>query len=175
MIRYAVAPADKRRTKRRDAADVVPGVSSPMTQALLYAGWIASRLGWRRYQTVDHLAKGRMRLKLEGRYEMVDLLVEPVETSEIPPGELISVRLRSLGETGAAEFIVDRTGDTATVATNADGMTALLRTVTMEPPTEAEVLSAELVADRKDPVFEAALRAAAVFLDAARSSESGAA
>ena len=147
---------------------VAPGVASPMSQALLYAGWIASRLGWRRYQTVEPLDGGRMRLRLEGRYEMVDLLIEPVESNDILPGDLVSVRLRSLGETGAAEFIVDRSGDKATVATNADGMTALLRTVTMEPLTEAELLSTDLVVDRKDAVFESALRAAAVFLDAGR-------
>ena len=37
----------------------------------------------------------------------------------------------SLGETGAAEFIIDRDGDDAMLATNADGMTALLRRVPM--------------------------------------------
>ena len=42
----------------------------------------------------------------------------------------------------------------------------------MEPLTEAELLSTDLVADRKDPVFESALRAAAVFLDAARTATS---
>ena len=41
---------------------------------------------------------------------MVDLLVEPTITDDVRPGELLSVRLRSLGETGAAEFIVDREG-----------------------------------------------------------------
>lgn len=167
IIRYAVPPSHGRR-RQRDAADVAPGVASPMSQALLYAGWIASRLGWRRHATVEALDGGRMRLRLEGRYEMVDLLIEPLETGDVLPGDLVSVRLRSLGETGAAEFIVDRDRDTATVATNADGMTAQLRTVTMEPLTEAELLSTDLVADRKDPVFESALRAAAVFLDAAR-------
>jgi hypothetical protein len=40
----------------------------------------------------------------------------------------------------------------------------------MEPITEAEVLSADLVVDRNEPVYESALRAAAVFLDAARTS-----
>lgn len=168
IIRYAVPPSRGRRRRQADAADVAPGVASPMSQALLYAGWIASRLGWRRYQTVEALDGGRMRLRLEGRYEMIDLLLEPVERTDVLPGDLVSVRLRSLGETGAAEFIVDRSGDTATVATNADGMTALLRTVTMEPLTEAELLSTDLVVDRKDTVFESALRAAAVFLDAAR-------
>ncbi|HET7685991.1 MAG TPA: glucose-6-phosphate dehydrogenase assembly protein OpcA [Candidatus Limnocylindria bacterium] len=171
-VRYAVAPP-RSRGRRRDRTDVAPGVRSPLAAPLLYAGWIASRLGWRRHRTVDPLRGGRLRLRLEGRYEMVDLLIEPVETADVPPGELVSVHLGSLGETGAAEFIVDREGDLATVASNADGMTALLRRVTMEPISEAEVLSADLVMDRNEPVFESALRAAAVFLDAARSSSDG--
>ena len=150
---------------------MAPSVAAPITQPLLFAGWIASRLEWKRDSAQEMLSDGRMRLRLEGRYEMVDLLIEPLETGDVPPGDLLSVRMRSLGETGAAEFIVDRDRDTATVATNADGMTAQLRTVTMEPMTEAELLSTDLVADRKDPVFESALRAAAVFLDAARAVE----
>ena len=40
----------------------------------------------------------------------------------------LSVRLRPHGETGAAEFIVDRPDAEATVVTNADGMTANLET-----------------------------------------------
>jgi hypothetical protein len=47
-------------------------------------------------------------------------------------------------------------------------MTALLRRVNMEPSTEAELLAADLVSDRHDPIYEEALRAAAVFLAAAR-------
>jgi len=38
----------------------------------------------------------------------------------------------------------------------------------MEPSTEAELLAADLVRDRHDPIYEEALRAAAVFLAAAR-------
>ena len=30
-----------------------------MAQALLYAGWIATRLGWRRYRTLRPLRMGR--------------------------------------------------------------------------------------------------------------------
>ena len=95
---------------------------------------------------------------------MVDLHVEPVATDDVAPGELISVRLSSLGETGAAEFIIDRTGDDAVVATNADGMTALLRRVAMETPSESELLSAQLTMDAADPVYEMSLRSAAIML-----------
>ena len=173
-IRYAVPVAGRRRgrpRRRAEAEVLLPGVSSPLAGPILYAGWIASRLGWRRYATSLPLADGRLHLKLEGRYEMVNLVVEPVATAELPPGELISVRLRAFGETGAAEFIIERSADEAVVASNSDGMTALLRRMPMERPTESELLAADLVSLRHDPVHEAALRAAAVFLASARQVE----
>jgi glucose-6-phosphate dehydrogenase assembly protein OpcA len=165
-IRYAVGPAGSRAPA--NDGDVAPGVSAPETQALLYAGWIATRLGWRRHRTISPLDGGGFRLRLEGRHEMVDLDVEPMETRDVAPGELLSVRLGSLGETGAAEFIIDRDGEDAMVATNADGMTALLRRVAMEVPGEPELLSVQLTLDAADAVYEDALRAAAILLASAR-------
>lgn len=172
VIRYAVAPPGKSagRRARPDAGDAAPGVTSPLAAPILYAGWLASRLTWRRHRVIAPLAAGGMRLLLESEYEMVDLRLEAVPTADDPPGELISVRLLVRGEVGAAEFIIDRSGDEATVATNADGMTARLRRMTMDRPTESELLALDLVTDRHDPIYEGALRAAAIFLDAARQS-----
>jgi len=142
-----------------------------MAQAVLLAGWLAARLEWRRYKTLEWLDGTGFRLRLEGRHEMVDLHIQPEPTDSLTPGELTSVHLRAYGETGAAEFIIDRSADEATVATNADGMTALLRQVVMESSRPAELLSAQLTANPKDPVYESALRAAVIFLAAARSGE----
>jgi glucose-6-phosphate dehydrogenase assembly protein OpcA len=164
-LRYAVAPPG---AAAPTEAEVAPGVAAPMAQPLLFAGWIATRLGWRRDRTLEPLADGRLRLRLEGRYEMVDLLIEPVETDTLRPGELTALSLRALGEAGAAEFIVDRAGDEATVATNADGMTALLRRVNMQPSTEPELLQAQLAVDSADLVYEDALRAGAIILASSR-------
>jgi glucose-6-phosphate dehydrogenase assembly protein OpcA len=165
-IRYAVAPPASQRHDEDE--EIAPGVVAPMAQALLYAGWIATKLGWRRHATVAHLDDGAFALRLEGKHEMIDLEVSPVVTDDLRPGDLVSVRLRSLGETGAAEFIIDREGDDATVATNADGMTALLRRMGMESPREHELLSSQLTMDVVDPVYEDALRAAAILLASAR-------
>lgn len=165
-VRYAMSPPSSRR--HDDDDEVAPGVASPMAQALLYAGWIATRLGWRRHKTLERLADGGFRLRLEGKHEMVDLLLKPEVTDAVRPGELLSVRLRSLGETGAAEFIIDRDADDAVVATNADGMTALLRRVAMGAPREADLLSSQLTMDVVDPVYEDALRAGAILLACAR-------
>lgn len=166
LITYAVPPPTSDR--HDEDLEVAPGVHAPMSQALLYAGWIATRLAWKRYRTVEALADGGFRLRLEGRHEMVDLVLKPAVTDEVRPGDLLSVRLRSLGETGAAEFIIDRNADHAVVATNADGMTALLRRVSMESPSEAELLSSQLTMDVADPVYESAVRAAAILLASSR-------
>ena len=165
-VRYAVAPPASTRDHEED--HVAPGVAAPMVQSLLYAGWIATRLGWKRHRTLEPLADGAFDLRLEGRHEMVDLRVEPVVTDDAAPGDLLSVHLGSLGETGAAEFIIDRDGEDAMVATNADGMTALLRRVPMVMPSESELLSAQLTLDAADPVYEDALRAAAILLACSR-------
>jgi glucose-6-phosphate dehydrogenase assembly protein OpcA len=165
-IQYAVPPPASDR--HDEDQEVAPGVASPMAQPLLYAGWIATRLGWKRYRTTQPLDGAGFRLRMEGKHEMVDLVVEPVVTDAVRPGELMSVRLRSLGETGAAEFIVDRDGEDAMVATNADGMTALLRRVSMDAPRESELLSSQLTVDRADRVYEDALRAAAILLASSR-------
>ena len=173
-IRYAVPKARPRRGRPRrlsDAAALQPGIASPLAGPILYAGWIASRLEWRRYATSLPLSDGRLHLKLEGRHEMVNLVIEPVETAELVPGELLSVRLRAFGETGAAEFIIERSADEALVASNCDGMTALLRRMPMDQPTEPELLAADLVSLRHDPTYEGALRAAAIFLASARQVE----
>jgi len=164
VIRYAADPG-------ADAAPPPPGCRSPLAQALLFAGWIASRLAWKRYRTDQPLVDGRLHLTLEGKYEMVELRIEPEAASGLPPGELLSIRLASLGETGAAEFIIDRDGAEAVVASNADGMTALLRRVHVEPPSESELLATSLVADRREEVYEQSLRSAAILLASARAEE----
>lgn len=154
-LRYALAPSGST-------------VSSPMAAALLYAGWIATRLGWRRHRTIEALADGGFRLVLEGKHEMVELDVRGTETDAVPAGELLSVRLASRGETGAADFIIDRDGDDAVVATNADGMTALVRRVPMASRTDAELLSAQLAMDSVDAAYEDAMRAAVILLASAK-------
>jgi glucose-6-phosphate dehydrogenase assembly protein OpcA len=170
LIKYALPP-EASGGPAPDASDPTPGVDSPIAQAILYASWIASRLDWKRYSTVQPLEGGRMVLTLEGRYAMVELNIEGVPSDQVPAGDLLSVRLRAHGETGAAEFIVDRVADEAIVASNADGMTAQLRRVRMELPSESELLASSLVTDRHDDVYEAAVRAAAIFLSAARPAE----
>ena len=169
-IQYALPPTGGT-SPAWDPDDPAPGAVSPIAQAMLYASWVASRLTWKRHSTSEPLKEGQLGLTLEGRYAMVELQITGVPTADAPPGDLLSVRLRAHGETGVAEFIVDREGDEAIVASNADGMTAQLRRVRMEQPLESELLAGSLVADRHDEVYEEAIRAASIFLAAARPAE----
>ncbi len=147
------------------------GGTGSLAESMLYAGWIASRLEWRRHTTAQPLRDGTLRLVLEGRYAMVDLDVAAVDAPNVPLGELVSVHLQARGEMGAAEFILDREENEAVMVSNADGMTALLRRVRMDPPSESELLAGSLMSDNREPVYEAAVRAAAIFLAAAREPE----
>ena len=56
-----------RRGTTRTTGRSAPGVAAPMAQALLYAGWIATRLGWRRHRTVEPLRDGGFRLDSRGQ------------------------------------------------------------------------------------------------------------
>jgi glucose-6-phosphate dehydrogenase assembly protein OpcA len=170
IIRYALPP-EAGEAPNPEPRFPAPGVANPIAQSILYASWIASRLDWKRHSCDRPLEDGSMTLTLEGRYAMVELRIEGVPSDIAPEGDLLSVRLRALGETGAAEFIIDRDADEAIAASNADGMTAQLRRVRMELPTDSELLSSSMVTGRHEPVYEAAVRAAAVFLSAARPTE----
>lgn len=166
-IQYAV-PDPSSKSGTMPGHETVIGSASPEAQAVLYAGWIATRLAWRRAQSKEPTTFGGVRIGLEGRYEMVDLAIDPVPTNALPPGELLAVRLRAFGEAGSAEFIIDRPADEATIVTNADGMTALLRRIPLAAESEADVLRRQLVLDQRDPIYEDALRAAGILLAAAR-------
>ena len=48
--------------------------------------------------------------------------------------------------------------------TNADGMTANLRRIPLEPESETDVLRRQLVLDQRDPVYEDARAAAAILI-----------
>jgi glucose-6-phosphate dehydrogenase assembly protein OpcA len=168
IIKYAVPEPGPGNGTDGPAGEILPGVRSPAAGALLYAGWIATRLAWKRAAWREPMSEGGRRLVLEGRYEMVDLVIDPVPTSELPAGELLSVRLRAFGEAGSAEFIVDRFGPEATIASNADGMTANLRRIPLLPESEAEVLRRQLALDQRDLTYEDALRAAAILAATSR-------
>ncbi len=140
--------------------------AGPSAAAYLYAGWLATRLGWRRVHRTDDGPGDHLRL--EGQYQMIEINLVPEANSEHRPGEILHLRLRAHGEAGSAEFLVDRTDDLAAVVSNEDGMTARMRHMVLPDESDADVLRRQLSAGHRDLVYEDALRAAAILLGEAR-------
>jgi glucose-6-phosphate dehydrogenase assembly protein OpcA len=141
-------------------------VASPEAGPLLFAGWLATRLGWRRASRMPE--GGGLHLRLEGAYQMVEMLLQPQPSPDHRPGEITGLHLRAHGETGSAEFVVERRGGVATLASNADGMTARLRHAVLADEADPALLRRQLGAGRRDHVYEDAVRAAAILLAEAR-------
>ena len=155
-IKYAVPDAS---TSAPDA-----GSRSPAAGALLYAGWIATRLGVAARRVAGATGGGRDPAVSRGTLRDGGARHRAGADRRRSTGR---ARLRS--DSGAwrdGRRRVHRRparcrGD---VVTNADGMTANLRRIPLEPESETDVLRRQLVLDQRDPVYEDALRAAAILI-----------
>jgi glucose-6-phosphate dehydrogenase assembly protein OpcA len=139
---------------------------SGFTSALLYAGWLGSRLNWR---TPGELLPVRgdlnvwratLRAGAAGRQREVTLTLRPT-SRPLAASTLLDVRLAADG--GKAGFFTVERLDTDEISTTSDSpdMRSMVRTVFAPVPDEADLLGDELRLFGRDPVFEAALAFAA--------------
>jgi glucose-6-phosphate dehydrogenase assembly protein OpcA len=136
---------------------------SNRAQALLLAGWLASRLGWTPTE-MERLRDGyRLRAKRRGGSVEIRIAISTQSTSG-----LRSVRLkRETARQSAAFAIVAGEHDTAQMSVQIDGQDVYARTARIERLTEAELLATELDMTVVDTVFEEALGVAAAFVRSA--------
>lgn len=139
-----------------------PGLSS----ALLYAGWLGSRLGWRTPGELlpvrgdPNVWRATLRAGSSGQQREVAVTLRPT-ARPLAASTLLDVRLAAdNGKAGI--FKVDRL-DENEISTTSDvpGTPSTARTVFTPLPEEADLLADELRAFSRDPVFEAALSFAA--------------
>lgn len=133
---------------------------SGVSQALLYGGWLGSRLGWRGTGAARREADGGMRATLEREGGPVRLIFRPAAAAGAEG--LVGVSLL-VERDPPARFRLDLAADGVCVVTEAElaGRPPLSRTVCVEQPAEAALIRQELRLPGRDPVFEDALRAAA--------------
>ena len=133
---------------------------SGVSQALLYAGWLGSRLGWRGTGAARREERGGMRATLEREGGTVRLLFRPAAT---PTTEGL-VGISILVEDPPARFRLHLAADGVCVMSEAElaGRPPLSRAVCVEGPDEAALIGQELRLPGRDPVFEDALRVAAI-------------
>ena len=145
---------------------VAPGAAANPVQALLYAGWVASRLDWKfegAEQGNDNTAFD-LHLRQEGHPVIVR--IQPVAATDdtAPSGGISEVRLIAT-RPGQAEFHITRNAaaQCATTTVSLGGAEPTVRTMIYIEPNEADLLNQELEMFDHDLVFEQALHMAALF------------
>ncbi len=139
---------------------------SGFSSALLYAGWLGSRLNWRTpgellpVRGEPNAWRATLRAGSAGQQREVTLTLRPT-ARPLAASTLVEVRLAASGGQGA-NFTVERldAGEIATTSHSAD-LPAMVRTVFSPLPHEADLLAEELRGFGHDPIFEAALELAA--------------
>jgi glucose-6-phosphate dehydrogenase assembly protein OpcA len=139
---------------------------SGFSSALLYAGWIGSRLNWRTPGELlpvrgdPNVWRATLRAGATGHQREVTLTLRPT-ARPLAASTLLDVRLAADGGKGGF-FTVERLdSDEISTASASPETPNLVRTVFSPIPTEAELLAEELRIFGRDPVFEAALAFAA--------------
>jgi glucose-6-phosphate dehydrogenase assembly protein OpcA len=139
---------------------------SGFTSALLYAGWLGSRLHWRTPGELlpvrgdPNVWRATLRAGAAGKQREVTLTLRPT-TRPLAASTLLDVRLAADG--GRAGFFTVERLDDDEISTTSDSpeMPSMVRTVFAPIPTEADLLGEELRDFGRDPIFEAALAFAA--------------
>ncbi len=129
------------------------------TQALLIAGWLASRLDWRiERQTNEANQTLFFARKADG--SAVSLELERVERPEMRPGRLARVELKSTQNN--ASFVVQRAENGLHLETHAmtEGRPCPGRTLPVRNRSTAELLAREMEILANDTTYEAAVRVA---------------
>jgi glucose-6-phosphate dehydrogenase assembly protein OpcA len=139
---------------------------SGFSSALLFAGWLGSRLNWRTPGELlpvrgdANVWRATLRAGAAGRQREVTLTLRPT-AKPLAASTLLDVRLAADG--GKAGFFTIERLDAAEISTTSDSseMPNMVRTVFAPIPDEADLLAEELRTFGRDPVFEAALAFAA--------------
>lgn len=139
---------------------------SGFSSALLYAGWLGSRLNWRTPGELlpvrgdPNVWRATLRAGTTGRQREVTLTLRPT-ARPLAASTLLDVRLAADG--GKAGFFTVERLDSDEISTTSSSpeIPNLVRTVFSPIPSEAELLAEELRIFGRDPVFEAALAFAA--------------
>jgi glucose-6-phosphate dehydrogenase assembly protein OpcA len=161
MAGFFDVPAHRSELARLDRVEVdalAPHGADLPVQPLLLAGWLASRLGWRRLGPLKRGPDGAARAAFEGPRRGIELAVR-IKVLDAPQRDRIEA-IRLVCSEGPACFSLRRSEDRGHLEAGAElaGLGQCGRVVRIEEAGEAELLSHELELLRGDRVYEAAVR-----------------
>jgi glucose-6-phosphate dehydrogenase assembly protein OpcA len=139
-----------------DGRDIHP------SQALLFVGWLASRLGWRPLDALAPSEAGGLLFAIaRADGERVMVRVRPRFERGVDEGDLSGIRLQADRSGHRAEFVVKRQPDARhqTASVHLDGERRWERTVPLPSPEIVELIGEELAILGSDRTYEEALRA----------------
>jgi glucose-6-phosphate dehydrogenase assembly protein OpcA len=166
-------------------------------QALLLAGWLASRLGWQPVEPVYQMLRAdgnsppAAQLSLVCAGDLVSMLLRPIEHASDVPGDLLAVKLEvpgadpdgppeatfevSMSVPGEGDYEHEPEYDYAHASINVEiaGTSPTRRSVHMEKPIRAMLLDRELEVFSNDKVYEDALAMAGLFIRGTGKKEEG--
>lgn len=137
-----------------DGRDIHP------SQALLFVGWLASRLGWRPLETLAPSEAGGLLFAIARRDgARIMVRVRPRFERGLEEGDISGIRLQATGGNERADFVVKRQPSprhqTATVLLN--GERRWERTMPLPSPAIVELIGEELSILGSDRIYEQAL------------------
>jgi glucose-6-phosphate dehydrogenase assembly protein OpcA len=149
-------------------------------QALLLAGWLASRLKWEPVEPVHELVRSTRgegpastRLHLRQAKRRVIIELNPGPRRSLTPGDVTGIRLEALkgdagdGEEVEAAFWIalsDREDECAWIGVEVEELDPTRRHVQIDPISRADLLDIELEAFSRDRIYEEALAVAGTFI-----------
>jgi len=134
------------------------GAETNPTKALLYSGWLASRLGWEAVRDLRRLGRDTM---LVMRHGEIPVIVEcnARNTDAVPNGDLLTVTITADPGDGTMIFHLDRSEERhsfhATITH--DGQTTDERTLPREERAPGDIVCDLVGSVRRDAVYEQAL------------------
>lgn len=137
-----------------DGRDIHP------SQALLFVGWLASRLGWRRAEHAAPSEAGGLLFRMRSATGApVMIRVRPRFEYGVDAGDTTGVRLQCRIRGAVAEFVLKRSPDVrhVTATVQVGGAVRSQRVVPLPAPRIEELMAEELTIVGSDRVYEAAL------------------
>ena len=138
-------------------------------QALLIAGWLASRLGWSvTYEQPPQETAETVSFKFRKSDQVIKLEFHRLHRPEMRPGRLAQVALFRQGNSDQASFVVSRSADGLRLKTETKIGSAVHpgRVLQVRNRSTAQLLSREMEILCNDSVYEEAIRSAATMIGA---------
>jgi glucose-6-phosphate dehydrogenase assembly protein OpcA len=132
------------------------------SQALLFVGWLASRLGWTAVESLAPSEAGGLLFSMRrADGHEISVRVRPRFMLGLGEGDLSGLRIQSEAEGRHAEFVVKRSETTAhaTALVTIGGRGMSERIVPLGRPGVSDLLGEELTIARSDSIYEDALAA----------------